>query len=164
MSRVAVLLIAIAFAAVSVSALDVDERSFQSWMLQHKREYTIGSDEYLYRLSVFRTTLQRIADRQAVQLRSGSVSLSPSVENESAVRWGLNSLSDRTEQEFRSLLSFKPPQPASDEIPSFALSEIPTEAESGMDDPIAFDWRDRGAISPVKDQGMCVWIVTRNSE
>lgn len=56
---------------------------------------------------------------------------------------GINKFADYTPEEYKKLLGYRP---SNVEIPEIYLDETNT---------ITVDWRQRGAVTPVKDQGRC---------
>ncbi len=107
------LLCVAAFALVAVvcaAPMDASERSFLQWMKQHNRRYN-SQDEYAQRLAAFRATLSRLSARNAAAKSSGS-----------SVVFGLNSLSDWTEAEFKKYLTFRAPTAVTD-LPDFPLCD-----------------------------------------
>jgi cathepsin F len=65
---------------------------------------------------------------------------------EDGAQYGLTQFADLTEDEFRSLMGFRAPA----EINATFAAELPLE-----DTPTEWDWTTKGAVTPVKNQGMC---------
>lgn len=102
-----------------------EERSFVSWMRAHNTIYT-GS-EYSFRLGIFLT------NKRFVESFRGSCQL------------GLNKFSCMTQTEYRALLGMRP---------YLAPETAPRRARNGAL-PESVDWREKGAVTPVQDQGVC---------
>lgn len=134
------------FAAVLVSAQlnnnNVEEdhaarSSFLSFMRKHERTY--GSDEFVRRFNIFKKNLRRIEELNAA--RDGAV-------------YGVTKFADLEEEEFRRLyLSPRTMNQASmmKMMPGASVSE-PVYVK---DLPDSWDWRTKGAVTPVKNQGQC---------
>ena len=120
------------FFVVSAAALYTvhEERNFLHWMRDTNNFYT--GDEYHFRLGVFMTTLRYIQDFNRDTTKS--------------YRLGLNKLSALTPTEYASLLQARPTRPE-DIIPSPIRS---TKAAPG-----SIDWREKGVVNAIKDQGQC---------
>lgn len=113
---------------------DYYQDQFDSWRLEYGREYgSVG--EYQQRLTVFTTNLKYI---EQINSRKLSYTL------------GVNKLADLTFEEF-SERYLTAPQDCSATTPS-DLRTLPLVA---ADPPAAIDWREMGAITPVKNQGQC---------
>lgn len=61
---------------------------------------------------------------------------------------GHNFLSDWTEQEYKTLLGYKPMRKERNTTPKVTAVEAAAL-------PVSVDWRQKGAVNPVKDQGHC---------
>eukprot|EP00850_Spirogloea_muscicola_P006743 SM000032S12127 [mRNA] locus=s32:592821:594618:- [translate_table: standard] len=119
-------------AADSQNLLDNVPGRFQAFLTTYGRNYSSPA-EYAHRLAVFTANLVRAVENQAL--------------DPTAVH-GITQFSDLTEDEFaRYYLGLRMPAhlaaaEASEDLP---VGELPDD----------FDWRDRGAVTPVKNQGMC---------
>ncbi|KAK7351725.1 hypothetical protein VNO77_11379 [Canavalia gladiata] len=128
-----ILLFSLPSASASASAADTSEL-FQRWCKEHGKTYS-SEEEKRYRLKVFEDNLSFVAQHN--QKANSTFTLS------------LNALADLTHHEFKasrlglppSLLGFKRPQSQQ----SHNLRDVPPE----------IDWRQSGAVTPVKDQGSC---------
>jgi len=111
--------------------LSETEYSFMNFITEHGRSYAT-KEEYNFRLAVF-------AKRVAEHKRWNAL---PNVTSTQ----GVNQLTDQTDEEIKRLNGFKPEmQPKSNN--TLVAPENVTLA--------ALDWRTKGAVTPVKDQGHC---------
>jgi cathepsin L len=115
------------------SAITVVEQSFIAHMAEHGLSYGTA-EEYNFRLGIY--TLKGMEyDR-----------INADPENTFTV--GHNQFSTWTDAEFKKMLGYKGPQEWSEEH----LAEI---VELGEPLTAGIDWRTRGAVNAVKNQGMC---------
>eukprot|EP00051_Salpingoeca_urceolata_P026979 m.479525 g.479525 ORF g.479525 m.479525 type:complete len:396 (+) comp21496_c0_seq1:157-1344(+) len=148
--------LALAVLAVAASAA-YGAPSFRVWRelpAESKHEYTFGDfvtefardysgDELAQRRHIFEQRLQEIhthnSDATATYTK------------------GVNHLTDRTEEELKAMLGYRKAL-AHDYAANNAVeynTELPTTLEDLGDLPPAVDWRSKGVITPVKDQGTC---------
>jgi cathepsin F len=105
-------------------------QEFNKFMKQYNKTYG-NLEEFLTRFENFKTNIIRIEKLTAEKETSYSV--------------GITKFSDETKEEFSKRLGFKVDQS------TFKKSE-----PLGLKDaPAAFDWRDKGVVGPIKDQGDC---------
>jgi cathepsin F len=108
------------------------EKRFEGFMHKFGKVYHTV-EEFEHRFAVFKDNLVKAVKHQA---------LDPSAMH------GVTQFSDLTEEEFTSqYLGLKAPETLKNAAPAPSL---PTG-----DLPANFDWRDHGAVTPVKNQGMC---------
>ena len=119
-------LISLAFAAVQVT--QHEERSFVTWMRANDVMYT--GDEYHIRFGIFLANLRRIQDFKGKSFKVG-----------------LNKFSTLTPAEYRSLQGFRMPAV----MPEYKMAPS-TAKRTNLE---SIDWREKGAVVPVKDQGWC---------
>jgi C1A family cysteine protease len=106
------------------------KREFESFKQKYQKSYATPEEEK-YRFDVFRQTLERVVRKN----------------KEMDPVFGITKFSDLTPLEFReSYLSYRPRGIDSSRKVSQPSSKLATTD---------FDWRDHGAITPVKDQGFC---------
>jgi len=122
--------------SINVRTQNVDEVGFQNWMTQHKRVYSSES-EYSTRLGIFADNIVRIA-----QLNKDS-------DKFGGARFNLTKFSDLTPAEFKqkflnNLITLTPDSEKD-------VYELPVGVTVGD----AFDWKSKGKITAVKDQGQC---------
>ncbi|GBG90340.1 hypothetical protein CBR_g50588 [Chara braunii] len=107
---------------------------FQQFVEEHGKNYT--GKEYAYRRQVFAKNLMKAAWNQL---------------NDPSALHGINPFSDMTEDEFEHrFLGLHTPQHV------WKMRSAPTIPYLPTDDlPEDFDWRMKGAVTPVKNQGFC---------
>jgi len=105
------------------------QRAFAAWATQYNRQYS-GPAEFFQRFSIFKANMEYIEMRNA----------------ENLTFWlGPNQFTDMTNDEFRALLN----RPTSNRAP------VAEEAVDMTGLPNDVDWRDKGAVQKVKNQGQC---------
>jgi len=109
--------------------MTAEDYKFMSFVSEEGRSYGTVA-EYNFRADIFK---KRIAEHEA---HNSSV--------ESTSTMGVNFLTDRTEDEIKKLLGFKASTEARKEG---------TFNSTGLADSV--DWRTKGAVTPVKNQGQC---------
>jgi cathepsin F len=116
------------------------ERDFDAFVLEHGKTYASDAKEYAKRLEIFAENMARAKEMSA---RDGA-------------EYGATPFADLTEDEFASSLLMREPIDAARverlkrHESSRVLPHLPTE-----NIPLNFDWRALGAVTPVKNQGMC---------
>lgn len=112
---------------------------FQPWCQQHGKSYSTEEEKH-YRLNVFQ-------DNYAYILRHNSNS-------NSSYTLALNAFADLTHHEFKlARLGGLSASAASGDL--IRLNRGGLLIESSNDLPKSLDWREKGAVTPVKDQGSC---------
>lgn len=117
--------------ALSTLLVSSEERDFVSWMRDQNVIYT--GDEYHLRLGIFIGACRYVSDFNRDPRRLFRVSV--------------NKFAALTPAEYRSRLGLKM------KIDSTSGSTSPSPASSVA--PASVDWREAGAVNPVKDQGQC---------
>uniref|UniRef100_A0ACD5V3M3 Uncharacterized protein n=1 Tax=Avena sativa TaxID=4498 RepID=A0ACD5V3M3_AVESA len=136
-----VVVLPLAAAAADLSILSYGDRSEQEtrrmyaeWMAQHSRTYNaVGEEEHRY--AVFRDNLRYIDQHNA---------------GVHSFRLGLNRFADLTNEEYRSTYTRARSKPARERKLSARY-----QADEDEELPESVDWRDKGAVVGVKDQGDC---------
>lgn len=113
-----------------LSLYEAQELEFQSFISYYNKEYS--SDEYFDRLRIF---LDNLAFIRVFNSQGHSFIM------------GVGPFADQTFEEFKAKKSFQ--RPPRDE------SELPTASDITLNAPAQVDWRTKGAVTPVKDQGDC---------
>jgi len=116
-----------------VAFADPKWEQFNQFMLDYGKVYP-SLDETTYRFHVFQRTLATIERLNAENIALGG-----------GAAHGVNGMADLTVEEFHQRLMKNLPYRAPDLTPI-----EPVNATAGM-----VDWRTKGAITPVKDQGQC---------
>jgi len=122
--------------------------AFRNFIEKHNKSYSTSA-EFSRRFSIFQMNLKKIASLQRFEQGSAT--------------YGITKFADLSGQEFRRLLGLRPhlrrPSPHRSRAP-------PTPRGAPL--PKAFDWRQEGAVTEVKNQGMCgscwAFSVTGNVE
>lgn len=123
------LLIALSYSKLYTTSFE--EKSFLSWMRSTNNYYT--GDEYHFRFGIFLANSQFI---QQFNRRNKSYKI------------GLNKFTCLTPQEAKVMLGVKP-------IRDFSYQKIAPKISLKDDIPDSIDWREKGAVFDVQDQGSC---------
>jgi len=139
--------------AGTAAAFEVDQttlHAFDNFVAENNKMYGT-KEEYMFRLKIFNENLQKINEHNE-QYKDDAV-------------WGINHMSDWTKEEYTRLLGFK------DHVkqPTEGRRHHRGEHHRGehhrgrhghhghrkLEAGDAVDWRDEGAVTPVKNQGQC---------
>jgi len=132
--------LAVVFALVAVACAT---SQFDAFLAKYKKSYT--GAEYERRARIFSQTTRKIATARAEMLRNGQVP------------WhGVNEFSDMTREEFlQSGRVMKNKLLAADAISCLANGVTADFSKLNFDIPDAFDWTDKGVVSPIQNQEQC---------
>jgi len=120
----------------SLAERDLSDYTFGHYTKEFGKKY--APSEIAMRESIFNDKLAEIISHNAG--------------NHSSYTKGVNHLTDRTEKEFRKLLGYRK------DLGSILRASLPYQAPSPIDMatlPASVDWRNVGAVTPVKNQGHC---------
>ncbi|WOL06092.1 putative cysteine protease RD19D [Canna indica] len=118
--------------------LGATERKFRAFLRRYGKDYH-SREEYAHRLGVFARNLARAAEHQAL---------------DPAAVHGVTPFSDLTEDEFEAAFTGLAARDKPDLLRRGAT--FPTAAALEVDRlPSSFDWREKGAVTDVKMQGVC---------
>ncbi|KAL8140419.1 hypothetical protein V2J09_006440 [Rumex salicifolius] len=113
------------------------EKRFEAWLSRHTRQYK-DRDEWMFRYGVYRSNLQFI---NFINIQNMSFKVTD------------NQFADMTNDEFKLYyLGHKPSVRQSQTKSSTQWSQC---ENNKRELPKAIDWRKKGAVTPVKDQGHC---------
>jgi len=108
---------------------------FQKWHQQFERTYKAGEEEFELRLRIFEDNLRYITEYNAKQ---------------TGVTLGLNAFADLSHEEFKSSRLGYSYNPAARQLKSTGAFRYANVAA-----PDAIDWREKNAVTPIKNQGQC---------
>lgn len=112
------------------------EERHEQWMVQHGRVYQDEAEKQR-RFQIFKSNVDRIESFNAAGRHKYLL--------------GVNQFADMTNEEFRtSRTGFK-----NIKAPANAIRNRGFRYENIAATPVSMDWRTKGAVTPVKDQGQC---------
>ncbi|MQM05827.1 hypothetical protein Taro_038641 [Colocasia esculenta] len=119
---------------------------FEEWQVKHDKSYQ-DLGEKQKRLEIFKNNLQYIDEKNRP-------------EHNRSFTVGLNNLADLTNEEYRSIY-LSAPMNMSELFHNF-IPDLDLPSEVDQVQQASIDWRDRGAVTPVKNQGGCssCWAFT----
>jgi len=109
------------------------QKAFVGWTSRFSKQYE-NTAEFFRRFEIFKANMAYIDSRNAENL---------------GFTLGANQFTDLTNEEFRAQMLTRPP--------TFATGLLPfdDEVSSAASEPTDVDWRPKGAVQKVKDQGQC---------
>jgi len=110
------------------------DQAFNSFLAKYHKSYGTH-EEYTFRLNLFRANYHNIMSHNMMSA------------NKLGFVKGINAFADMTEEEFKMRLGYKS---------ELNAGKVGTQYETLNEDaPASLDWRTKGAVTPVKDQGQC---------
>ena len=141
MSAVNLLLVYILLAFAAASALDTlpPLLTFSEWMQVHNKRY-VNENEYRQREGIFEKEVASIQKHNALYLKG-----------ESKYYLGLNQYSDLEDEEFKQtyLMTKEIHRQNRPEDKRWRFEQLKVEPGTSV------DWREKGVVAPVQDQGAC---------
>ncbi|RZC73094.1 hypothetical protein C5167_048572 [Papaver somniferum] len=126
----------VGYSSDDLTSIDKLIDRFESWMSKHGKAYR-SIEEKVHRFEVFKDNLKHIDERNKL--------------TDSTYWLGLNEFADLSHQEFKEkCLGLK----INNQIPR-KRTESPSSPRDIADLPKSIDWREKGAVTHVKDQGGC---------
>ena len=119
----------------TVNQLSSEDMAFVKYVSKYQKSYGT-KEEFGFRAETFKNTLAKIAEENA--------------KNDNTFHLGVNKFADWTPAEYKRLLSYK----SSGRVRKAPALTQSTE-EILKDLPTSIDWRTKGAVNPIKDQGQC---------
>jgi cathepsin F len=117
---------------------DVYEKLFQSFMVKYGKTYDTPAEKDK-RFEIFKANMLRYAEMN---------------KKSSHAKYGVNKFADLSLEEFRTQRLMSKPM-SGEPLAISCLSRGVTIDATKLDIPTSYDWRTKGVVSPVKDQGQC---------
>lgn len=115
---------------------------FQRWRAKHRRVYK-HAEEVEKRFENFRSNLKLIIEKNANRVAPN------------AQRLGLNRFADMSNEEFKQVYISKVKKPSTKKSNTLIRRTMQKKLRSCDDAPSSLDWRNKGIVTGVKDQGSC---------
>lgn len=138
MAAVKVVLLLCFFVAAAASRTEDEVRQlYEEWKAKHRKNSVELGEESLRRFDIFKDNLRYIDEHNRP-------------ENNHSYKLGLNRFADLTNEEFRSVYLGTKSKPTREKKLSDRYKVV-----DGDELPDEVDWRKKGAVPPIKDQGSC---------
>ena len=108
-----------------------EEYEYMRYVTEWKKSYATKA-EFKFRMEQFKQTMAKMAEHRANDAHQSTV--------------GLNEFADWTAEEYKRLLGYKA---------EWKKAANATEHVLADDAPASLDWRTKGVVTPVKNQGQC---------
>ncbi|XP_028769811.1 cysteine protease XCP2-like [Neltuma alba] len=128
--------------SVSLSKAEQDFEMFQQWMAEHGR-VSPNSEKSNTRFQIFQRNLKYVTDTNAKRSNSSG-----------AYCLGLNKFADMSPEEFKRVYLRHPEVPTTI-APATSRSGCTQQSNSCENSPSSMDWRQKGVVTPVKNQQRC---------
>lgn len=115
---------------------------FRKWKEMHGKTYA-HEEEEARRLGNFRKSLKYILEKNSKR------------KSETEHMVGLNKFADLSNEEFKEMYFSKVRGPRSNKLKMRGAKRNTTLSSKSCDAPASLDWRDKGIVTPIKDQGQC---------
>jgi len=113
--------------------------SFIQFISQYKKQYK-NQDEFMFRFQIFKDSLKRISLKNKQFDSIGAT-------------YGITKFSDLSHEEFASTVLMK--NPISTDKNVIRSSSKVLKPKNVDDIPLSINWKDKGAVTPIKDQAQC---------
>ncbi|KAI3495358.1 hypothetical protein L1887_37687 [Cichorium endivia] len=115
---------------------------FRKWKEMHGKIYE-HEEEEARRLGNFQKSLKYILEKNSKR------------KSETEHMVGLNKFADLSNEEFKQMYFSKVRGPRSNKLKTMGVKRNTTLSSKSCDAPASLDWRDKGVVTPIKDQGQC---------
>jgi len=137
MMKLSLLVLVAAITCVYATSLGIEgeyQKKFIEFQKKYQKSYLSG--EFGNRYQIFRSNLIRAAARQE--------------QEKGTAKWGITKFSDLTDEEFKSF--YLMPKFSAKDFPKHAVAELASPPQVQQ---VQFDWSQKGATTPIYNQGQC---------
>lgn len=112
---------------------DMNNIDFVHYIAKHGKTY-VSREEYLTRLNNYKANTAQINKFNSENAGTGSFFLN------------INHLADLSHEEYKKMLGYRPRnRTVNERVDTYSVEALPD----------SIDWREKGAVNPIKNQGMC---------